>query len=264
MFKDTFSLTFAERVENHVGMQMIGKDIDTGLGKEEFNQCIKVWEYNNLKYEMIDLLDLLTEEQKNEIIKQEKVLPYARVLVLRNALDSIFEKGTADEMYQEQKQCPYDSKAWMRGAVKNKNARWNSCYADFDQEPDYENKKGTIVNFTRVPCLDELRKTIPMLFGKRTENLFAEMNYYYDTKKCYIGNHGDAERKMVICARLGADFPLYFSWFYRFKQISKRIKIELFHGDMYAMSFKATGNDWKKSSKYTLRHAAAANEKLIK
>jgi hypothetical protein len=29
------------------------------------------------------------------------------------------------------------------------------------------------------------------------------------------------------------------------------------------MSEKTVGNDWKKSSLYTLRHAAALNEKLI-
>ncbi len=32
-YDDAFSITFAERVENHVGMQKIGKDIKTGLVK---------------------------------------------------------------------------------------------------------------------------------------------------------------------------------------------------------------------------------------
>ena len=34
------------------------------------------------------------------------------------------------------------------------------------------------------------------------------------------------------------------------------MRIDLSHGDMYIMSEKATGNDWKKSSIETWRHAA--------
>ena len=32
------------------------------------------------------------------------------------------------------------------------------------------------------------------------------------------------------------------------------------HGDMYIMSEKATGFDWKSKSKYTLRHAAGCQK----
>ena len=34
--------------------------------------------------------------------------------------------------------------------------------------------------------------------------------------------------------------------------------IQLNHGDMYIMSEKAVGNDWKLKNKPTLRHAAGA------
>ncbi len=90
------------------------------------------------------------------------------------------------------------------------------------------------------------------------------MNYYYDLNKTYIGFHGDAERKIVICARLGGDMPIYYQWFQNGKKVGDRIKIDVNGGDIYCMSFKATGNDWLKRKIYTLRHAAFVNEKLVK
>lgn len=262
-YKDTFSITFAERVENHNGMQMIGEDVDVGLEEEEFDNCLNYCQENNIECEVIDLCELLPDEVQDMILMKEESLPYAKVLIIRNGIDALLGEGMADEMYKEQKSMPCDKKAWMRGKVVNKSARWNNCYADFDQEPDYENKKGTIIDFQRVPYLSQLREMWPLLFGDKTQHLYAEMNYYYDLEKTYIGEHGDAERKIVICARLGADFPLFYQWYYRFKPVGERLKLNINSGDIYAMSTKATGNDWKKSSIYTLRHAAALNEKLI-
>ena len=266
-YKDTFSITFAERVENHNGMQIIGNDVDVGLEEPEFNNCVSFCQENGIECQIVDLCELLSEEDKQNIVKQEGQLPFARVLIMKNGIDLVLgaskEGSVNKEMYEEQKQAPCDKKAWMRGRVVNKQARWNNCYADIDQEPDYENKKGTIVNFNRMPLLSQLRAKLPLIFGVKADTLYAEMNYYYDLEKTYIGEHGDAERKIVICARLGADFPLYYQWYNRFQPVGQRLKLFLETGDIYAMSTKATGNDWKKSSIYTLRHAAALKESLI-
>lgn len=53
---------------------------------------------------------------------------------------------------------------------------------------------------------------------------------------------------------------LHYKWWLRFNDVGKRIKLKLHHGDMYVMSDKATGYDWKKSSILTLRHAAGAKK----
>ena len=58
---------------------------------------------------------------------------------------------------------------------------------------------------------------------------------------------------------------LNFNWFYKFKSIGNTLKIELNHGDMYIMSEKAVGTDWKKKNIYTLRHSAGLdNTKFTK
>jgi hypothetical protein len=43
-------------------------------------------------------------------------------------------------------------------------------------------------------------------------------------------------------------------------QVGSRCLIELKGGDMYVMSEKATGYDWKGRSKLTLRHAAGCSK----
>jgi len=95
--------------------------------------------------------------------------------------------------------------------------------------------------------------------------LFAEGNYYYDINKCGIGYHGDTERKIVIGIRLGASMPLCFKWFTKGEPInadSHKIQIILNDGDIYLMSEKAVGYDWKKKNKVTLRHAAGCDKYL--
>ncbi|SOB74156.1 2OG-Fe(II) oxygenase [Cedratvirus lausannensis] len=49
----------------------------------------------------------------------------------------------------------------------------------------------------------------------------VEGNRYYDVNKCYIGFHGDSERRKVIGLRLGQPLSLYFAWWYQGKRISQ-------------------------------------------
>ena len=152
-----------------------------------------------------------------------------------------------------------DKKALFRGAVKNKNARHNLCFDDRSQEPAYEAGRGRIVPFAALPTLSGVRSALAHYFGaEKATNLLAEGNYYYDVARTGIGFHGDGERRLVIALRLGAAIPLHYQWFYRQAPHGKRIALRLEHGDMYAMSEKAVGTDWKRSVIPTLRHAAGA------
>ena len=55
---------------------------------------------------------------------------------------------------------------------------------------------------------------------------------------------------------------MHFQWYQNSKAIGERVKLKINHGDMYIMSEKATGNDWKKKKIKTLRHAAGAKKYL--
>ena len=60
----------------------------------------------------------------------------------------------------------------------------------------------------------------------------------------------------MVGVRLGtASMPIHYQWYHRGKEVGERVDIDLHPGDMYVMSEKAVGNDWKLPSKYTLRHA---------
>jgi hypothetical protein len=177
----------------------------------------------------------------------------AYVLVVKGGVDYLLSKGATDKMYDEQIAQSPDKQAKMRGRVVNKHARWNLCYSDYDQCANFEEGQGTVVHFNKVPFTKKLRN----IFSKAVNStLQAESNVYYDQKKCGIGFHGDAERSITIGVRLGPCIPMHFQWFHRFKPIGDRCKLDLNHGDIYFMCEKATGRDWKMSSKLTLRHAA--------
>lgn len=77
-----------------------------------------------------------------------------------------------------------------------------------------------------------------------------------------MGFHGDCERKIVICLSLGRSMRLRFHWRSpgSFKNSEQPIDIDLKHGDVYIMSEKATGNDWKKNSRYRLVHGVGSSK----
>lgn len=69
----------------------------------------------------------------------------------------------------------------------------------------------------------------------------------------------DLERKLVVGMRVGPGangMPLLYQWFHRDEPVGREARIVLDSGDIYIMSEKAVGFDWKLRSKYTLRHAA--------
>ena len=75
--------------------------------------------------------------------------------------------------------------------------------------------------------------------------MVVEGNYYYNINTCGIGFHGDAERNKVIGLRLGATLPLVFQWYLQCKPVNEPKVISLSHGDIYIMSEKTVGKDWK-------------------
>jgi hypothetical protein len=149
----------------------------------------------------------------------------------------------------------------MYGRVVNKHTRHNLCFSEEHQEPNYEKGRGRVYAFDELPLLKKIRSKLGEFMGEKAVNLKAEGNYYYDINKCGIGFHRDTERKKVVAIRLGATIPLCYTWFYNNEQISNIIRINsIEHGDMYIMSEKATGFDWKSKTKYTLRHAAGSDK----
>lgn len=246
---ELITLTFGDMAENHKGMEQIGKMVEPGQG-----------------FQLSDLLAIqaaLEGEVACELVSlsnEEK--PAAHVLVIRQGVNHFLSKvgETHLSLFQEQKGLVYDKQAFMYGRVVNKHARWNLCFDEQSRDPDYEQKMGRIVGYGEVPIMKSLMTQIELLHPKGN-HLKVESNYYYDTRKCGIGFHGDSERRKVVGVRIGhASMPMYYQWYYKGEAVGERIMVPLDAGDMYIMSEKAVGTDWKMKNTYTLRHATGSNK----
>lgn len=259
------TLTYSYTVENHVGMEILG-DHTKGKGKtvEELIECAKIIKerYPEAECYVKLLNDYLPKDKYCEVM--------AGVLVFKDGVNHILKKigKTSIDLFNEHDVLEKDTKYFdtRRQKVLNKHARHNLCFKDEGQEPDYENKKGTVVSFNRLPLTKYVREEFGIIFGEKDLN--CEGNYYYDLLKTGIGFHGDSERLDVYGARIGEDnesgFPLHFQWYQNRQRVGERGIFDLKNGDIYAMSKKATGWDWKKSAnnRLTLRHAAGCDKYL--
>lgn len=248
----TFTLTFGDVAENHAGMQKIGKEAEQGLTFEELQTALIWFSAKGCNCELYELNQLLSDGFEGE---------KAHFLIIRNGLSALTQ-ATSSELFEEQQQLDKDTKAFMYGRVVNKKARHNLCFGPESSEPNYQQGQGRIVSFGEVPLLSQVRNSLTQPFGQKAQNLMIEGNYYYDIRKCFIGFHGDSERKIVIGLRLGQPFPLHFQWYGGGQKIGQRVEFCLNDGDVYAMSSKTVGSDWKKKKILTLRHAAGNTKSL--
>lgn len=252
--KSCVTITLCDVAENHVGMQKLGQEFGRTYSYEDLVELSTVIPGAEL-YDF-SLNNPAMAQYFTCPLQQQDIEP-ACLLVIRSAIPN------ADNVYEELVGLPWDTKAKMKGKVVNKRARHNLCFDNSAQVSDVENGKGTIIAWDNVPYLYAARNYVLSLC--KTKELainadVAEGNYYYDIHKCGIGYHGDAERNVVIGMRFGASMPLCYCWYWHRGRISSPMRIDINHGDIYIMSKKAVGKDWKKKLCTTLRHAAGCDK----
>jgi hypothetical protein len=267
--QSVITLTLGDQAENHAGMQKLGELVEPGQGfnLEDLEDIKTNLEAIGIECELVPL------ELYQDLDAFDCSIPDpepAYVLIIRDGVNKILATCDDDletpcgqrDMFEEHLALELDKQAWMKGRVVNKHARWNLCFDDVGQEPDYEAKKGRIVAYDDIPVTKKFLSQITSYFGHKSENLKGEGNYYYDKSKCGIGFHGDAERRKVIGIRLGLGEspPLHYQWFRQSEPVGERIVLNLNGGDMYVMSEKAVGQDWLKKKIYTLRHATGCKK----
>jgi alkylated DNA repair dioxygenase AlkB len=243
--------TFGDVAENHVGMQKIGYFHAQGFQPRDLDHAQTYFEERSYACERIDLKEALVGLEFYEKAQD------ASLLIVRKGVKTF---ANPNEMWQEAKDLEWDTKAKMRGRVVNKRARYNLCFGFTSQEPDYANGKGRIVALKDVPMLNEVHTHLSEVLDEAGTHLFVEGNLYYDTRNCGIGYHGDSERRKVVAVRLGVSMPLCYQWYLQSEPIGPTITKELHHGDLYIMSEKAVGTDWKRRKIPTLRHAAGCKK----
>jgi hypothetical protein len=245
--KKVYTITFGDVAENHAKMQKIGTLHENGYSIEKLIQIQEKLNGYGLLTEMV-ALNVGFDETFSE----------AKVLVIRKGAQFILGEETTEGLMAENDNLTMDKKALMRGKVVNKVARWNLCFADEDQEPNYEDGKGRVVAWKHIPRMSRIRQVI----SEWTEDtlLNGEANYYYDISQCGIGFHGDGERRKVFAVRMGETMPLYFKWYQNSEAVGEPFELVLNDGDMYIMSEKAVGFDWLKKKIPTLRHSTGCSK----
>ena len=255
--KPTFSLTVGNGGENHTGMEFIGSKRKKGEG----------WDLERLQYAKGILEDMFGLEvviyNLNDLLEgveiKEKLKPEpAYFMLVKNFLAEKVHK----KFLKELESYTWDDKYFdtRRQKVLNKHARTNVCYGNKYREPDYENKKGTIIGYDQSPLVLRLKQCVESLMKEK--DLIVEGNKYLDVKKNGIGPHGDTERVIVACLRVGEGMPMKYGWFHKSEVVGKTLTVDVPGGSLYFMSENAVGADWKSRSKYTLRHAAGAKKYL--
>lgn len=264
------TITFCECSENHVGMEKNGGKAEIGFTITDFKSAMKWANKNGLVTHLYKLHDLLKEVGDDEVgVGDDEVGvgddEKAWVLVIKDVLGHL--KINQKEIFTELMELKWDDKYFdqRRKRVLNKHARKNCCFGDIGQKADFQNKKGTIYKFEDIKSLNKIRLGLGLILGEKAKGLLAEGNLYSDggEKKHGIGFHGDSERRLVVGFRFSLKNKtpdLHYKWFEKSKVISKVKKVALYSGDMYVMSQKAAGTDWKKRSLRTLRHATGAKK----
>ena len=196
--KIAITITYSESAENNIGMQQIGIKEKEGFTLQELQYAAEQFRSLGIETIIYDLGSVL-----------DKTLEFENgyLLVAKNAVNTLLKEidKTADDALNEQLSYEWDTTMYSTKHQRevNKNARHNVCFSDFSQKSDICNKKGTIISFVGVPCLNHIRECLPKFLGEKGNKLYAEGNKYYDTRKCYISYHGDFERVKVVAIRLG-------------------------------------------------------------
>ena len=266
--KSRISITLGESAENHVGMEMLGGRLaDRGFNSSELSRIGEYFQGCEVIHSYLNDPRHTGTLTNNVGVHQQ--LPHASVLIIRGGFNFLMsELEFASKLtFANMIKLDWDRQYWdnRRGKILNKHTRANLCFSDASQEPDYENRKGRVVAYDEVTLLkhwrlrvmDMLKETIGL-----DEPLQTEGNLYDDVNVNGIGFHGDGERKRIICGSFGASSELHWQWYIASVPIGERIKFVLNDGDMYIMSEKASGWDWKRKSTPTLRHAAGGPKYL--
>eukprot|EP01062_Namystynia_karyoxenos_P000849 TRINITY_DN10301_c0_g1_i1.p1 TRINITY_DN10301_c0_g1~~TRINITY_DN10301_c0_g1_i1.p1 ORF type:complete len:327 (+),score=106.21 TRINITY_DN10301_c0_g1_i1:73-981(+) len=270
-----YAITFGEVAILHVGgAECGGRRRDTGFSFAQLREAQRRAEASGFRAELCELTPPCLRgdpecEAATLLIRGGAALLCGEAAGGRGrARQRRGRESAADDLLEEQRGLPYDRKYFdaRSKCTKNKLARHNICFADIPRDiaPSEDYREFTVKAFGGLPRLSELRAALPGLLGAAAAGLSAEGNHYYDPS-CGIGFHGDSERKVVICLSLGAPSTLRYHWRApgSSNPFGPATDLRVEHGDVYIMSEKATGWDWRMRSRYRLVHAAGADKYIV-
>lgn len=254
-----YAITFGEVAIAHVGGKEVGNGIASrGFTVQELEAAAEAIKARGGRAHVTPLSDILPPSlQTSETAAAVLVVRDGAALLL-GCLDA------ADQLLREQAESVcYDTMYWdtRRKRPLHKRARHNMVFGEEEVAASDGYQQCTVRAFAALPLLNRVRERLPSVFGSGAQGLHAEGNHYFE-ERSGIGFHGDSERKIVICLSLGQPTTLRYCW--RMPGSSEHtlppVDVQVGHGDVYVMSEKATGYDWRYTSRPRLVHAAGASK----
>ncbi len=258
----TFTITFRDQAITYPTAHLV-KQYGTemrGFSRADFDRIVHEATKRNIECQRYNL---------NELIDVDT--PFAELLVLPNAVDKLLGAGATENLFSELVATQFNEKTM---SLRNKNkkvcrhAQQSVVFAtDQDRQKvrdpvDSNEYEPVVHSINDIDHASILREKIAELCDRKELTMCtAECNRYANTEsepdKCGVGPHGDQESRLVWAVRIGWPMSLWFHWFYHNEPVGKPFLLEeLSPGTIYFMSKEAVGRNYKKSSIYTLRHAA--------
>lgn len=158
----------------------------------------------------------------------------ASILVIKNYI--------TNNIYQEALGINWDKKVLLRNKVVNRIGKYAITIDNFPEEPNYEQGQYRVISYDSLPKTNKLKNKLSLVFNQ--DALECQGEYYCDQEKLKLKYQGSKVNNMM-CVHLGNSIQLSYKWFFANKPVSDDMKIILEHGDLYIMSEKATGHDYK-------------------
>ena len=288
------TVTFSKSTESHARTVIHGKMADKGYDLADIQLAINWCEKNKRTYELFDLKALSETDREGWVLVIRNVLPATRKVIHREFVEKIYQK--------------LDRKFANCMIIRTKYARGNAEIGDQYVASDLVNLKigtriqkkvsGIVLPYQNLPALNQVRKILPIILGKKATDLLAEVNYYgppfglndygppsglnnplkkMAMSNCGIGFHGDGERPDVVALVLGEKKELHFQGYRGIFPEGQRVVIKVGGGDLYIMDEVACGHKWARERMVKtlihFRHAAGplggnkytpSNEKITK
>lgn len=196
------------------------------------------------------LVKLQGLHKKSSIIDLNKILlqfdnrrtEIATILVIPNYV--------TNDLYQTLLSIDWDKKVLLRNKVVNRVGKYVISINNEAQEPNYEQGQYRVVSYNELEDLKVVKNNLEKI---AKHHLLCRGDYNYNHEKLKLKYQGGKVNNMM-CIHLGDPIQLSYKWFFSNKPVSESTGFTLNHGDLYIMSEKATGHDYKLKKNPILKH----------
>jgi hypothetical protein len=265
----TFTVTFRDRAITY----------PTGAQKKQYGRAMPGFsteDFDRIEQNAKKLQLPCYREKLNDLLPEELAATseHAEVLILPGALKFLLGEKDSSDMEACLFATDFNEKAISLYNKKKKvkrHAQQSVVFATDEDRQELKDPEDSQEYQAVVHSMTDLThgQRLCQIISKLAERpdlaeCVAECNCYKNTRKkpgqCGVGFHGDQESDVVWALRKGNAMYLSYQWFLRNLPVGARFCRELESDTIYFMSKKAVGNDYKKSSILTLRHAAGGEK----